>query len=158
MGSILKANCSCGFNSEELFLGGGRLTFETRCMFPCYCGACESLSTSNMFELEVVCADCGEVGVQPYDEMIHPSARKRVPTAEVLYYEGYIGTNKIMGLMRKVLAIGSSRSRPEPVYDDSVFSWSRGGAYKDLVITPGKYYCPQCKSYGLTFESVGCWD
>lgn len=47
MGSILKAQCSCGFNSELLFLGGGMVNFKTYFGVPAYCSKCDAIEVVN---------------------------------------------------------------------------------------------------------------
>ena len=48
MGSILRAKCSCGFDSGELLVGGGFHDFMTVCEIPCYCDHCGILLLVNV--------------------------------------------------------------------------------------------------------------
>jgi len=150
LGSILQAKCSCGFDSGELCLGGGRLTFETNCAFPCNCSSCGHLSTPNLFESDNVCGECGKPGSTPYDDdvMVHPDSR---------VVEQPIGP--VMTAVNKVLSVIPFRAAKAPEYDNSIFSWNaKGQLGRDLTLTENKYFCPQCKNYSLTFECVGMWD
>lgn len=62
MGSILRAECSCGFNKERLFVGGGMLGFETSCLVPAVCKGCGDFFTTNYLETEnsLVCPRCAK--------------------------------------------------------------------------------------------------
>jgi hypothetical protein len=48
MGSILKVKCSCGYESEELLLGGGFRNFMTECAGHFYCDHCGIVSKANI--------------------------------------------------------------------------------------------------------------
>lgn len=42
---------------------------------------------------------------------------------------------------------------------NNVTEWSPGKIGRQLALTDGSYYCPQCDSYRLRFEDSGlCWD
>ncbi|MEA3497266.1 MAG: hypothetical protein U9R42_14660 [Bacteroidota bacterium] len=45
---MLKAECGCGYESEELLLGGGFRNFMTECALPFYCDHCETVFTRNI--------------------------------------------------------------------------------------------------------------
>jgi len=66
MGSIVVANCGCGYE-KEMHLGGGMMNFETYCGFPVYCPACEQLFVANLFEEPIRCPECSSNRVLPYD-------------------------------------------------------------------------------------------
>jgi hypothetical protein len=48
MGSVFKAECSCGYESKELLLGGGFMNFMTECALPFYCDHCGTVFTGNI--------------------------------------------------------------------------------------------------------------
>lgn len=48
MGSIISAHCDCGYNLNEMRLGGGMLDFTTNCSFPYYCEDCSILFEGNV--------------------------------------------------------------------------------------------------------------
>ena len=40
-----------------------------------------------------------------------------------------------------------------------VFSWDiRDATERTLKLTDGKYICPACGKFNLTFFDIGCWD
>jgi hypothetical protein len=42
---------------------------------------------------------------------------------------------------------------------NTVFSWHIGEAIeKELILTDGKYLCPKCGDFGMSFSDVGNWD
>lgn len=67
MGSILKAICKCGFESEEIFAGGGFQNFRTTCNAPAICLKCGKLLVGNYLEEHEKCPDCGE-NITFYDD------------------------------------------------------------------------------------------
>jgi len=47
MGTIIKATCQCGFESKDIFAGGGFANFMTELAAPAFCNKCKSLIVSN---------------------------------------------------------------------------------------------------------------
>ena len=47
MGIIIKAICKCGFESEDIFAGGGFLNFQTNCSAPAICLNCRRFLIKN---------------------------------------------------------------------------------------------------------------
>jgi len=47
MGSVFCANCTCGYESEDLFLGGGMMNFHEVCNAPALCESCEEIILLN---------------------------------------------------------------------------------------------------------------
>jgi hypothetical protein len=42
---------------------------------------------------------------------------------------------------------------------EEVFDWNMEEEIgKILILTDGKYWCPECKSFCLSFSDEGCWD
>ncbi len=67
MGTIIKADCRCGFE-KEMFLGGGMMNFTKYCAYPMYCGQCRILFESNLFQKQISCPNCNRANdVVPYD-------------------------------------------------------------------------------------------
>jgi hypothetical protein len=58
MGQILAAACSCGFTAENLYIGGGMMSYETFCGVPTLCLACDSFDVRNYLDSNARCA-CG---------------------------------------------------------------------------------------------------
>ncbi len=68
MGTIIRAECRCGF-AKEMFLGGGMQNFTKYCAFPMYCGRCKILFEANLFQKRILCPYCRETkDVMPYDD------------------------------------------------------------------------------------------
>lgn len=59
MGSIIKAVCKCGFESGDIFAGGGFQNFQTTCMAPAICLNCRKLLIKNYTKEHEKCPDCG---------------------------------------------------------------------------------------------------
>ena len=79
MGSILVAECTCGYKSDFMGLGGGMADFEARCNVPVVCFACGILFVRNMLSKNNIrCPRCRKKGVilgnfsQPHEEMGEP--------------------------------------------------------------------------------------
>lgn len=62
MGSILSAECSCGFKEERLFVGGGMLHAAGTCLAPAVCRECGNFFTTNYIEIEnsLSCPRCAK--------------------------------------------------------------------------------------------------
>lgn len=119
MGSIISAHCDCGFNRDEMGLGGGMMDFTTNCSFPYYCEDCNMLFEGNALSEKVTCPTCHKEHVYSYD------------------------TKKACG------SIG----------EGIVFDWNvKSQIGRTLVLTDGKYICPNCHKFNLRFFQSGFWD
>ena len=59
MGSILAAECQCGYKADALFVGGGFTNFHTVCDAPAVCKTCEKIITLNyMKDGRHLCPEC----------------------------------------------------------------------------------------------------
>lgn len=58
MGTIVRAECKCGFAVDELLIGGGMLDFNTRYRFPIYCNECKIMFVGNLFAKDIHCTKC----------------------------------------------------------------------------------------------------
>jgi ribosomal protein S27AE len=65
MGTIIEAKCICGF-TNEMFLGGGKLSFQTYAAFPYYCKSCKSLFVENFLAENKSCKKCSSTDILPY--------------------------------------------------------------------------------------------
>ncbi|MCX6157601.1 MAG: hypothetical protein NTY74_06465 [Ignavibacteriae bacterium] len=65
-GNIVSAKCDCGFKTS-MALGGGKMNFETVCIFPFYCKDCSSLIELNTFNEKYFCEKCNSENVMCYD-------------------------------------------------------------------------------------------
>lgn len=61
MGMMLKAECgNCGYETIELFVGGGVKNFMERCAAPAFCARCREVVTANVKgQGPYNCDDCG---------------------------------------------------------------------------------------------------
>ena len=80
MGHSVVASCSCGYESGELMIGGGRSDFQVNCSFPAYCREGDHLVSVNMFDDLMKCPD-GHKGIPtPYNDgsLIAKRGQRRV--------------------------------------------------------------------------------
>jgi hypothetical protein len=66
-GSIIEANCSCGY-TETMNLGGGKANYKTFCGFPYYCKDCKILFRFNYLTEEKNCPNCKSSNVIAYND------------------------------------------------------------------------------------------
>jgi predicted RNA-binding Zn-ribbon protein involved in translation (DUF1610 family) len=59
MGSILIAECKCGFE-KNFSAGGGMLDFKTNCNAPAYCADCKKFIVENYLKTPAICPSCGK--------------------------------------------------------------------------------------------------
>ena len=85
MGSMLISQCKCGYESDELYVGGGFMVmdFNEKCLIPCYCDQCELVMSINILTKEgkkgyYRCTKCkkrvkyyGEVGEDTFEHQDH---------------------------------------------------------------------------------------
>ena len=67
MGSIIQAKCSCGYETESMFVGGGISTSTTNCTFPAYCDTCKVMLQADLITKSLKCPTCYNEVVS-YDE------------------------------------------------------------------------------------------
>ncbi len=65
MGSIIYAECECGYKKDRMLIGGGMANFNRRCNFPYYCDNCNTIIVHNAF-IEPAYCTCGNLLVR-YD-------------------------------------------------------------------------------------------
>ncbi len=58
MGSIVEAQCPCGFTSEAFFLGSGMDGASTRCAMPALCPRCRRIGAHNIGSKRPRCGVC----------------------------------------------------------------------------------------------------
>ena len=68
MGHSVVASCSCGYESGELMIGGGRSDFQVNCSFPAYCREGDHLVSVNMFDDLMKCPDGHKGNPIPYND------------------------------------------------------------------------------------------
>jgi hypothetical protein len=68
MGSSVQADCSCGYHSGILMIGGGMANYTTLCAFPAWCPVCRELLLLNLLAGPLVCPHCASPQVLSYDD------------------------------------------------------------------------------------------
>ena len=58
MGVILQGQCECGFETENLFIGGGMLDFTSKCYIPAVCLNCNIFLVKNYNKKFSKCPKC----------------------------------------------------------------------------------------------------
>jgi len=58
MGTIIKATCQCGFESWNIFAGGGFTNFMPDLAAPAFCKKCKALVVSNYLSKKPKCPKC----------------------------------------------------------------------------------------------------
>tara|TARA_Y100001970_G_scaffold286364_1_gene408323 strand:+ start:82 stop:450 length:369 start_codon:yes stop_codon:yes gene_type:complete len=48
MGSMIQSQCKCGYESDELYVGGGMMDMGDKCELPFYCDDCEIVISRNI--------------------------------------------------------------------------------------------------------------
>jgi hypothetical protein len=141
MGSIVQAKCKCGYESEDLFLGGGMADFGKMLEVPYYCHICQHVGSLNLFKRMTT--------INMIDG-VEPKYRKRLTCKKC---------------RRKVQYYGNFQDdieKPSIDEDEIAFQWripmsslDNGG---DYTLSRTKQYCPKCKNISLLFYDVGSWD
>jgi hypothetical protein len=91
MGNILRGRCTCGFDTGDVFAGGGFMTYTDICNAPAICPECNEFLVRNYLKKEItLCPGChGKVTF--YDD---PSLHVPAPRVEG---NGYLFTWKLAG-------------------------------------------------------------
>ena len=85
VGTMIAANCPCGYENDELAIGGGMLTFMEHCAAPALCTSCREVVTIDLMDRNAACPNCGGAPT-PYDD---PSLR----AAQIAYDGSAIAWN-----------------------------------------------------------------
>jgi hypothetical protein len=73
-GTILKAQCPCGYHLEFM-AGGGMANFQTLCAAPAFCAACKKLEILNYLDADPKCTACAGKPIFYND----PSLQEKLP-------------------------------------------------------------------------------
>jgi ribosomal protein L37AE/L43A len=57
LGTIIRASCECGFQSSEIYAGGGFMSGST-CNVPAFCPKCKEMVVANYSKKAVRCPEC----------------------------------------------------------------------------------------------------
>jgi hypothetical protein len=118
MGTMVRAECRCGFAVDEISIGGGMMDFTTRCNFPVYCNECKIMFVGNLSDKDIHCTKCNKTNITPYDD-------------ETMF----VGGTEIETYLDESEKLG-----------------------RDPQLTNGKYKCPNCSEFGMTFKEEGFFD
>lgn len=77
VGTMIAASCPCGYENDELAVGGGMLTFMEHCAAPALCTSCHEVVTIDLMDRDATCPNC-DGPPTPYDD---PSLRGAVAAA-----------------------------------------------------------------------------
>ena len=117
MGTLVEAECSCGFTQSEIELGSGmRSSFS---YLPFLCDQCQDLVTLDRDSMEPVCPRCSKSVISYGD-----------------------------------LSLANSMNVPLNPND-------RRDAYildRTLGLGAGRFKCPKCACFDMSFRMVGLWD
>lgn len=140
--SAYYARCDCGFSTDEMLIGFGRLDLEKPLAeeavpgekpkpyysFPFLCRSCESVRVGNYYLAEPKCERCGSDDFTPYDD-------------ETLHGE----------------PLDSDFANSNSLYvNEMVEALAAPGPFDHIaepVLQARKYYCPKCNRNHLTFET-----
>ena len=136
MGSMLQSQCKCGFESDELTVGGGMMFIEEECDIPYYCDKCEIVKTINIFKK---LNDSFELKLNNPIELKSRKDLKCKKCRRKVQYYGEIGENNL------------------EFQEEYIFDWMINDE-KRYFLQNKPYYCPKCKKENLQFHSVGNWD
>ena len=94
MGSLVEANCKCGYR-DGFMIGGGMLNFMEECYFPSFCRKCNKIVDVNMLDNPVKCPDCRDNSVTPYDQkpIVGKQGKNKVANWNVI---GEIGRSLVL--------------------------------------------------------------
>jgi hypothetical protein len=129
MGDMLQAACSCGFVSEVISAGGGKMNFMETCNVPYYCDNCKSVGETNIL-------------MKSTDDLPRSVLRKSI---------------KCEKCRRKVQHYGEIKKEDTEDEDSYVFEWNIDDD-KTYFLKDKPHYCPKCKKENLKFYATGCWD
>jgi DNA-directed RNA polymerase subunit RPC12/RpoP len=75
MGTLLKGEC--GYETDNLLLGGGMHSFKTYFGFPYFCNSCRSLFVGNYLNKEQLCPEClsKETVIYSGDSLCHSTGK-----------------------------------------------------------------------------------
>jgi DNA-directed RNA polymerase subunit M/transcription elongation factor TFIIS len=86
LGSIIRAVCDCGFESQDIFAGGGFVNFMTDLAAPALCQHCHSLIVANYLENRGNCQKCGNIIVFYNDPSLRVSNNKGTNNERYVFY------------------------------------------------------------------------
>lgn len=163
MGQVLRAECSCGYQHNEIFMGGGRMNHEFNCEAPFYCEECSKIKLRNLIKKRPKCEKCKEELkiFRALDDDIECEECAKLFTVDVLNERFKCGgCRKELKMYGEIIGYYSDKNRDLDYMKDlegKSFNWSFL-ADMTYYLPSDSNYCPNCKTNNLRFEDVGIWD
>jgi Zn finger protein HypA/HybF involved in hydrogenase expression len=129
MGSLLMAQCNCGFESGMVSAGGGMMNFNEVLNAPALCRKCQIVLVKNYLEHDPRCPHCGGK-IHFYNDPALFKGGLPKDTSDCLFYWR--------------LPDGFDSIYPEI---DNFF-----------CLPNTDYICPQCGKMHMKFINIGFWD
>lgn len=67
MGTKTRVSCQCGYKSDDILIGGGKLNFQYTHYYPCLCLDCKDVVQVNLKSTHE-CPNCSGANIVPYDD------------------------------------------------------------------------------------------
>ncbi|MBT7087989.1 hypothetical protein HN928_03400 [bacterium] len=83
MGSIIRAHCKCGFESEDIYAGGGMMNFHEICNAPAICLHCNTFLIKNYMKKYSKCPKCRKKVTFYNDSQV----QEKVSESDESYYD-----------------------------------------------------------------------
>jgi hypothetical protein len=138
MGSILMTTCKCGYESEDLLVGGGMMDFNGRLEIPYSCNNCKIVSSVNIFK-------------NVDGELPSSSIRNKIQCKKCRRLVSYYGT----------ISEDIFENIEDTMY---LFSWEfsilKDNSHIEMMysLQDKLYDCPKCNNTDMRFNSIGNWD
>lgn len=132
MGKLLKAECSCGYETS-VAVGSGREQYGKIFEFPHLCTKCSEAVTADLLQPQVTCPLCNSSNLKIYGTQEHDSAKKK-------------------SWFQKLF--GGTKSEPLPTVV-SMYCYSIETTFE---IEDRGHFCPKCKEQTLRFSIEAMFD
>jgi len=140
MGTRTKASCKCGYSSEYILIGGGKMNFHYTHYYPCLCLDCKDVVQVNIKKVGGKRIDLGLL-----------SGKEKFDNPNEIYVKGEVfSCSKCYG--KNVI----------PYYDERLNGQSQEpefGTSNYPTVPSDLCHCPKCDKRTLTFmPDILMWD
>jgi len=138
VGSILRSYCSCGYQSDDLYVGGGMRDFGMSIQVPYSCDNCQTVDTTNLLS---------KTKNDPFLVKLRQKLRC-TKCRRVVQFIGELEQN----------------SFGDHTEESNIFEWRLSldseefPSNKVYSLSDESYHCPNCKNTSMKFISIGNWD
>lgn len=132
MGKLLKAECSCGYETS-VAIGSGRELHGKVFEFPHLCATCNETVTADLLQPPVTCPLCNGEGLKIYGTQQRDSAKKKS------WFQKLLGGNEDEPAQTVV----------------SVYCYNLETTFE---INDCGHFCPKCKAQTLQFSTEALFD